>query len=348
VALPAAGRPVLVGVLIDSQGEPVANEATSLNRWTSAHDGSDSFTRGGARVVTDADGLFRIDSAILNPLVDPADGRRVVGLVSSGNRFAYYDARRAFAPGVHYIGDLLLSHPGDARGLRWLSDADLLSRLEIVTTWSNGARDACLTEMARRGGATMSKRLAKLESRRRRRWPDSDTDTALIAARNRAERLADPLVMELSPDQPRRIECQLGLLPTVSFALVNRDPKGRSISFRLKAEGRDHDLAVDCKSPDGEDDSFQVLPVRAGGLYRCGDPWEIAPGEAATHEIPLSWYLSIKSPGQYRVRLAFRTDTWEIVEGSYGPDGWESANRLARGAIFVYSPWITLDVRAKE
>lgn len=348
VELPHAGRPVLVGMLIDSRGEPVANEVTTLNRWTSSHDGSDSFTRGGPLVVTDADGWFRMDSSILDPLVLAADGRRAVGLAGSGDRTAYYDARRAFAPGVNYIGDLLLSHSGDAHALRVLSDADLLSRLDVVMNRGSGARDACLIEMARRGGAAMRERLAGLESAGRRRWPGSDSDTALITAGNRAERLPDPLVMELSPDQPRRVECRMGELPTVSFELVNRDPKGRRIRFCLKSDGRDHDLAVDCEASDGVRDSFRVFPVHAGGLYLCGDSWEIAPGEAAAHEVPLSWYLAINSPGQYRVRLAFRTGPSEMVEGTCGSDGWESVNMLIRGAIFIYSPWITLDVSAKD
>ncbi len=348
VELPGAGRPVLVGMLIDSRGEPVANEVTTLNRWTSSHDGGDSSTFGGGLVLTDADGWFRMDSSILDPLILPADGRRAVGLTGSGDRIAYYDARRAFAPGVHYIGDLLLSHSRDAHALRVLSDVDLLGRLDVVMNRGSGARDACLVEMARRGGAAMRERLAGLESAGRRRWPESDSDTALITARNRAERLADPLVMELSPDQPRRVECPVGELPRVSIALVNRDPKGRSIRFCLKSEGRDHGLAVDCEPSDGVRDSFQVFPVHPGGLYLRGDSWEIAPGESAAHEVQLSSYLAINSPGQYRVRLAFRTGTSEMVEGTYGAGGWESVNRLTRGAIFIYSPWITLDVRARD
>ncbi len=337
----AGSRPVLVGTLVDGDGRSLPNESTTLNVWT------DGALVGGLTVVSDNDGHFRIDSDGLEQFAIPSSKPRTIGLVGSEDRISFYDARRSLAPGLHDIGDLLFSHPGDSRALRQLGDAELLARLQIVSAagpGSDGARDACLQEMARRGGTLMCDRLQRLEAELQEQQPESDTDTALITARNRAERMADPIELGLRHADPAGLQCQLSDLPTVSFALVNRDPKGRLLRFHLKPQSRNEDLAVDCVGPDGAGASFDLIQTGGSGLRMLGQSSEIAPGEAAAVEVPLSSCLIIKSPGRYRIRLAFRTDTREMVDGTYTPDGWKSLNRLIRGAIFVYSPWITLDV----
>lgn len=337
----AGGRPVLVGTLVDEDGHSLPNESTTLNVWTA------SVLVGGTSVVSDDDGHFRIDSVRLEQLVLASSGPRTIGLVGSDDRISLFNARPSFKPGLHNIGNLLFSHPGDSRALHLLSDAELLARLEIVTApgaWGEGARDACLQEMARRGGALMCDRLQRMEAELQEQEPESDTDTALITARNRAERVADPLELDLRHPDPEGLQCQLSDLPTVSFVLVNRDPKGRLLRFHLQPKSRNEDLAVDCVGPDGARGSFDLIQTGGSGLRIRGPSNEIAPGEAATIKVPLSWCLAIKSPGRYRFRLAFRTGTSEMVDGTYTSDGWKSLNRLIRGAIFVYSPWITLDV----
>lgn len=341
----AGGHPVLVGTLVDGDGRALPNESTTLNVWAA------SMLVGGTTVVSDDDGHFRIDSVRLEQLVLASSEPRTIGLVGSEDRISLFDARRSFTPRLHNIGDLLFSHPGDSRALRLLSDAELLARLEIVSgpgPRSDGARDACLQEMARRGGTLMCDRLQRMEAELQEQRPESDTDTALITARNRAERVADPLELDLRHPDPEGLQCQLSDLPTVSFVLVNRDPKGRLLRFHLKPESRNEDLAVDCIGPDGASGSFDLIQTGGSGLRMRGHSNEIAPGEAATIKVPLSWCLAIKSPGRYRFRLAFRTGTREMVDGTYTSDGWKSLNRLIRGAIFVYSPWITLDVHGDK
>jgi hypothetical protein len=264
--------------------------------------------------------------------VEMSSAKRTVGLVGVGGAIAFFDARRAFSPGVHDIGDLLFANPADTRALWRLSDDCLLSRLDLLKHWSSDAYDACLRECARRGGQQIVAHLGQLEQR-----DDRDTDTALATARNRAARLADPLVLELVDCPDASISCTVGELPIVRLAFVNRDPLGRTIRLHCaEPERQDESMAVDCGALGPGKGDFRLLCHPHEGLRWSGRGYELAPGEEVVVPIRLSHYVSIAAPGRYQLRFAFRMDGYWDVD--------EDAKALPCGVLFNYSKPFVIDV----
>jgi hypothetical protein len=314
---------VLVGTLVDGDGHSLPRVSATFNHW------SESGVCGGQEVVTDHEGRFRIE--LPSSFAEASSEKRTIGLVGTAHRMALFDARRAFPAGVYDIGDFLFADEADARALRNLSDDGLLSRLDLLKHWSSDAFDACLSECARRGG---QKILAHLEGMEREGGPD--TDTALATARNRAARLADPLVLEVV-DGDAPIACRVGELPIVRLAFINRDPLGRTLRLEC-SEPKSHDesVAVDCNAiGPGKADFFLLRPEHSGLSLR-GTCYDIAPGEQFVVPIALSHYIMIASSGRYQMRLALRVDGyWELRE---------NARELPCGVLFNYSKPFLVDV----
>jgi hypothetical protein len=264
--------------------------------------------------------------------VEMSSDKRTVGLVGAGSCMAFFDARRAFSVGVHDIGDLLFADPADARALIQLGNDRLLSRLQMLEHWSSGAFDACLRECARRGGPQIIAYLDQME-----RQVDWGTDIVLATARNRADRLADPLVLELVDDPDAPISCTISELPAVRLAFVNRDPLRRTFRLRCtEPECHDEGIAVECCAMDSGMDGFRLLRPSREGLRPSGVPYELAPGEEVVVSVRLSHYVRIESPGRYRVRFAFRMGGfWELDHR--GSD-------LPRGVLFICSQPFVIDV----
>jgi hypothetical protein len=320
-----AGAPVLVGTLVDGDGHILPRVDTSLNLWYEIG------LSGGIQVVTDHEGRFRID--LPSSFLEASSKKRTVGLVGAGGTMAVFDARCAFSAGVRDIGDLLMAHPADTHALWRLTDDALISRLNLLAHWSSDAFDACLRECARRGGQRIVSHLEHLEQQQ-----DDTTNTALATARNRAERQADPLVLEARDGVSAPLSCVVGDLPIVRLALVNRDPLGRNIRLRCREpEGHDESLAVDCCSVGPGPSDFSLLRPSQEGLRWSGAPYELAPGEEVVVSIRLSHYVRIASPGRYELRLAFRMNgSWDLDEGS---------ESLPCGVLFNYSQPFLVDVR---
>jgi hypothetical protein len=328
----SSGARVLVGTLVDGEGHPLPGFASTINfSWASRNQ---SQTTGGAKVTTDQDGRFRIDLPV--SFAETASDMRSVRLVGAEGALASFDARRAFAPGVHDLGDVLFADPADVGALGRVSTDHLLARLHSFRHWPSDAFDACLRECARRGGQQIVDHLATME-----RPDDGETDLAVVTARNRAARLADPLVLELVGDLRGPIACTVGELPEVRVAFVNRDPLQRTLRLRCtEAECHDLDLAVDCRAIEPDKDGFQLLRPSHEGLWPGGKSYELGTLEEAVVPIRLSHYLRIDAPGRYELRLAFRANGyWELED---------AAKQLPRGVMFLYSKPFVFDVAAAK
>src|SRR5262245_38370208 len=244
--------PILCGKLVDADGRARVGYEFCVNIRDSTG------TAGGMMVVTDANGEFRIES--LTPLCQPGDSHRQLLLVGHGGEQASADVTRGFPDGVHYLGELTMADPCDARPLQRLSDKELFATLEQEET-QNGAQcvtrnegrvDACVRECARRGSpATIDYLTTRLANGAR---------GGLIwrTALRRAQRLGDPIAIELPRVHERDpLHCAVGALPTVEVRFVNHDVE----SCTLDAFA---DLAIEClDSPPGSP-THRLIPRSAG------------------------------------------------------------------------------------
>ena len=110
------GQPILCGDFVDANGAPLANCSFGVNlRFENG-------VVGGWGGISDQNGEFRIDTG-LGCLRRAEDSERTLLLVGEGDLEARIDVRRAFGPGVHHLGEVVLADPCDARALRRMSDA---------------------------------------------------------------------------------------------------------------------------------------------------------------------------------------------------------------------------------
>lgn len=324
---------MLVGTLVDGDGHALPRLAATPNWWW------DHSVSGGGESVTDHEGRFRWELA--PSFVQPTSEKRIVGLVGAGRARAVFDARRAFCPGVHDIGDVLYADPADPRALLRLSNEALLTRMELLAHWSTAFFDACLRECVRRGGNQIVDHLAQLEKTGRSGSPLETTDIPLATAVNRAARLADPLELELVLDRDGPIECVIGHLPVVRVAFINRDPRRRTLKFHCsEPDSHDVGLAVDCRAVGPGKDAFRLLRSSHEGLSRLGDGHALAPGEEVVVPIDLSHYVSIESAGRYELRIAFRQNGYWTYE--------DQATELPTGVLFTYSKPFLIEVAAAK
>ncbi len=274
---------------------------------------------GGRSASTDHRGEFFIDGWA--ELLRASESRRTLVLRGEGDVEAKADISRALGSGVNYLGGMLMVAPYETRHLRHLSDRDLLRKLDEVRQEWGQELDACLRECIRRKTPLVRDYLSAQASS-----PSSD-QSLWRTAQCRAEGLPDPLVIGFAPGTSREVRCCVGKLPRLGFRLMNCDAKRRSIEITVYQPGRN--LAVDCMSSTGSRGDFSLIGGPLEGGYG-GRPVMVAAGEYLSIEVDLADYIDIRSPGTYRLRLAWREDVaGDLVDAT--------RNEIGRGYILLYS-----------
>lgn len=305
----AEDLPVLVGRVLDQELQPVQRASLSL---TLTEISGNAHSSRGYRLDTDAEGRFRFRLSERGPRALERWELEIAALGASSDEI---ELPLDLTSGAFDCGDLVLIAADAASWLARKDDDQLEAeyRRAGAAARRNGSRrdrvEACLLEMARRGGerwiAFLARELAAL--RAAESPPGLPGEVVFLTALRRAERLGDPLVVESIG--PATLEGTFPELPRMQLRLRNADPRGESFhvteggSYRSGRFARVHVTALDGAGQRAP--AFASPGAVGGGISTTR---KVAPDEGGTFVLELLDYVDLRLPGEYRVRVEYHDD----------------------------------------
>lgn len=331
---PFTDGPTLVVRALDSMGEPVTNSPLDVTVW---HKSRGGYHGNSEEVETDAGGYFEVGLRGALRLgwkrylevyghVDPQSDR-VQGTLNLTRYFPFWKA---------HVGDVRLFTPTDEMRWRRLSDAGLgRAWLEVRLIGGLREKESLLAEMGRRGGARWTSFLqARFEEETSDQpWGWFSGGLAAFRAWRIARGAADPLELQVHEIDGPAVAYSFPALPTVDFALVNRDPEYAleltgGGSYR---SGRFARIQVELSTEAG--DRIPPLEMDAslgGGMFSS---LSLRPGEKTpARDIRFADYCQQPPPGRYTARILYH-DSCDI-----------DTDRQARAYMVVESEPIEFEI----
>jgi hypothetical protein len=312
--------PRFVGRLVDEDLVPLSDVEVLLT-LTRRHKGA-TYSKG-MHLTTDSEGGF--DYVLRQDLLG-TDKRPTIQFRSGQGESREIELAEELPPGRLELGDIQIVVPGSSRSLERMQDAAL--EVEYQRALQDSARngtyrrsvEACMTEMARRGGEHWVTFLAA-ELARERRGDDASgvEDLELLTALRRSQGAGDPLVLELQG--PSELECTFPVSPVVELAMKNADAQGETFQLSLGGSYRSGRFAR-CRVEAIDEEGRFIAPLPSpsymgGGMMQRG-PFK--KGRSRRFGVPLGAYVQWPKPGSYRVRVLYHDQGSIDCDESVG--GW--------------------------
>ena len=312
------------GRLLDWRGEPV--RSTELTASLNIIGAGTSSSRG-SRLRTDADGHFTLGlpsrrdergESLLHLVLCDRD-RSARSNPCEGAESVYLTLDEYIEQGTSEVGDVHLALPAWRR-LRMappISDEELEQLFWRVVANDGMYRegsifasyDACLTEMARRGGERWVQFLEhaiELHGQGGERGSSAFRylgDLELWTALRRAQDRPDPMLLELHTATP--IETAFPTLPTIELALVLADAEEARPTVTRGGDYRSGRF-VRCRVEARQGD--RLAPLRRWNVGMGGgmsSSRALEPGERIGLQVALGDFIALDAPGDHEVRVHY-------------------------------------------